>query len=57
MKQWKVKTELTRREIGQILDALAEERDSTGGAPSPLEDRLSALLHDCDRRVAERSKS
>jgi hypothetical protein len=51
MKNWKVTTKLSRNEITQILNALADARDPYGDTASPLENRLSDLLHKGDRKM------
>ena len=53
---WKTKVELRRSEIAQILDALADARDSFGEEATALEDRLSDILHRGDRQVAQREE-
>lgn len=52
--RWSAKVKLTRAEIAEILDALADLRDPFGDEPSDLEVRLSNLMHRGDREQAVR---
>ena len=52
---WSAKVKLTRAEIAEILDALADQRDPFGKRAGDLEVRLSDLMHRGDREQAVRA--
>lgn len=47
---------LSRDDLGEILDALADMRDPEGREAGQLEDRLSQIVRDGDRIVEKRRK-
>lgn len=53
---WSATVKLTRAEIAEVLDALADMRDPFGDEPSDLEVRLSSLMHRGDREQALRNE-